>query len=63
MAKVAQRQQKRHIASRQYSGRVFVFRSAPLQRGHGLGGQFKTPFRVAPLALRRAAPIVKRTAV
>ena len=44
-------------------GRVTVIRGAPLQRGHGLGGLFKTLFRVAVPILRRAAPIVKRVAV
>ena len=63
MAKVTQRRQKRQSATRQYGGRVLVFRGAPLQRGHGLGGLFKTLFRVAVPVLRRAAPIVKRTAV
>ena len=63
MAKVTQRQQRRQSATRQYGGRVLVFRGAPLQRGHGLGGLFKTLFRVAVPVLRRAAPIVKRTAV
>ena len=61
MAKVTQRQQKRQSATRQYGGRVLVFRGAPLQRGHGLGGLFKTLFRVAVPVLRRAAPIVKGT--
>ena len=63
MAKVAHRQQRRQSATRQYGGRVLVFRGAPLQRGHGLGGLFKTLFRVAVPVLRRAAPIVKRTVV
>ena len=40
-----------------------MFRGAPLQRGHGLGGLFKTLFRVAMPAIRRAAPIVKRVAM
>ena len=56
-------QQQRQTGSRQYGGRVLVFRGAPLQRGHGLGGLFKTLFRVAIPAIRRAAPIVKRAAV
>jgi hypothetical protein len=63
MAKATQRQQRRQSATRQYGGRVLVFRGAPLQRGHGLGGLFKTLLRVAVPVLRRAAPIVKRTAV
>ena len=63
MAKARQRQQRRQSATRQYGGRVLVFRGAPLQRGHGLGGLLKTLFRVAAPVLRRAAPIVKRTAV
>ena len=63
MAKATQRQQRRQSATRQYGGRVLVFRGAPLQRGHGLGGLLKTLFRVAAPVLRRAAPIVKRTAV
>ena len=63
MAKVAHRQQRRQSATRQYGGRVLVFRGAQLQRGHGLGGLFKTLFRVAVPVLRRAAPIVKRTVV
>ena len=63
MAKVAHRQQRRQSATRQYGGRVLVCRGAPLQRGHGLGGLFKTLFRVAVPVLRRAAPIVKRTVV
>ena len=46
----------------QYGGRVLVFRGRPLQRGHGLGGLFKTLFRVAVPAIRRAAPIAKRVA-
>ena len=46
----------------QYGGRVLVFRSRPLQRGHGLGGLFKTLFRVAVPVIRRAAPIAKRVA-
>ena len=44
-------------------GRVTVFRGAPLQRGHRLGGLFKTLFSVTVPILRRAAPIVKRVAV
>ena len=56
-------QQQRQTGTRQYGGRVLVFRGAPLQRGHGLGGLFKTLFRVAIPAIRRAAPIVKRAAV
>ena len=63
MAKLTQRQQRRQSTTRQYGGRVLVFRGAPLQRGHGLGGLFKTLFRVAVPVLRRAAPIVKRTAL
>ena len=63
MAKVAHRQQRRQSATRQYGGRVLVCRGAPLQRGRGLGGLFKTLFRVAVPVLRRAAPIVKRTVV
>ena len=59
----SQRQQKRQSATRKYGGHVLVFHGAPLQRGHGLGGMFKALFRVAVPALRRAAPIVKRTAV
>ena len=49
-------------ARQQYGGRVLVFRGAPLQRGHGLGGLFKTLFRVAVPAIRRAASIAKREA-
>ena len=56
-------QQQRQTDTRQHGGRVLVFRGAPLQRGHGLGGLFKTLFRVAIPAIRRAAPIVKRAAV
>ena len=56
-------QQQRQTGSRQHGGRVLVFRGAPLQRGHGLGGLFKTLFRVAIPAIRRAAPIVKHAAV
>lgn len=48
---------------RQYGGRVRIFRGRALQRGHGLGGLFKTLFRVALPVIRRAAPIVKRVAV
>ena len=40
-----------------------IFRGQALQRGHGLGGLFKTLFRVAMPIVRRAAPIVKRVAV
>ena len=46
----------------QYGGSVLVFRGRPLQRGHGLGGLFKTLFRVAVPVVRRAAPIAKRVA-
>ena len=55
--------QQRQTGTRQHGGRVLVFRGASLQRGHGLGGLFKTLFRVAIPAIRRAAPIVKRAAV
>ena len=64
MAKCAKRQRKRTARrSKQYGGRVLVFRGAPLQRGHGLGGLFKTLFRVAVPVIRRAAPIAKKVAV
>ena len=64
MAKRSQRQRKKPTRRvQQYGGRVLVFRGAPLQRGHGLGGLFKTLFRVAMPAIRRAAPIVKRVAM
>ena len=57
---MAKRSQRRKPL--QYRGRVLVFRGAPLQRGHGLGGLFKTLFRVAVPAIRRAAPIAKKVA-
>ena len=58
------RQRKpQHQAARQYGGRVRIFRGQALQRGHGLGGLFKTLFRVAMPIVRRAVPIVKRVAV
>ena len=38
IAKVTQRQKRRQRTTRQYGGRVLVFRIVPLQRGHGLGG-------------------------
>ena len=64
MAKRSQRQRKKPTRRvQQYGGRVLVFRGAPLQRGHGLGGLFKTLFRVAVPVIRRAAPIAKRVAV
>jgi hypothetical protein len=63
MAKPKRTQSKRARRVQQYGGRVTVFRGAPLQRGHGLGGLFKTLFRVAVPLIRRAAPIVKRVAV
>ena len=63
MAKVTQRQQNRQSATRQYDGRVLIFRGAPLQRCHELGGLFKALFHVAVPALRGAAQIVKRTVV
>ena len=40
-----------------------MFRGAPLQRGHGLGGLFKTLFRVAVPVIRRAAPIAKKVSL
>ena len=64
MAKSKAPQRRRIQRVQQYGrGRVTVFRGSPLQRGHGLGGLFKTLFRVAVPVLRRAAPIVKRVAV
>ena len=56
--------QRKTLTRRAYQngGRVLVFRGRPLQRGHGLGGLFKTLFRVAVPAIRRAAPIAKRVA-
>ena len=64
MAKRSQRQRKKPTRRvQQYGGRVLVFRGAPLQRGHGLGGLFKTLFRVAVPVIRRAAPIAKRVAM
>ena len=63
MAKTSQRRQNRQVKTPQYGGRVLVYRGASLQRGHGLGGLFKSLFRVAVPVLRRAAPIVKRAAV
>lgn len=67
-SKTSQQSQRRRVKQtqrvQQYGrGRVTVFRGAPLQRGHGLGGLFKTLFRVAVPILRRAAPIVKRVVV
>ena len=67
-SKTSQQSQRRRVKQtqrvQQYGrGRVTVFRGAPLQRGHGLGGLFKKLFRVAVPVLRRAAPIVKRVAV
>ena len=62
MAKRTQRKKSMRGARQQYGGRVLVFRGAPLQRGHELGGLFKTLFRVAVPAIRRAAPIAKRVA-
>ena len=47
----------------QYGGRITVFRGQPLQRGHGLGGIFRSLFRVAMPVIRRAAPIVKKVVV
>ena len=47
----------------QYGGRITVYRGQPLQRGHGLGGIFRSLFRVAMPVIRRAAPIVKKVAV
>ena len=63
MAKNVRRRQRRNTRSKQYGGRVLVFRRAPLQRGHGLGGLFKTLFRVAVPVIRRAAPIAKKVAL
>ena len=65
MAKNVKRQHRRSTLnhSKQYGGRVLVFRGAPLQRGHGLGGLFKTLFRVAVPVIRRAAPIAKKVAL
>ena len=40
-----------------------MFRGPPLQRGHGLGGLFKTLFRVAVPVIRCAAPIAKKVAL
>lgn len=64
-SKAPQRRRTKQLQRvQQYGGgRVTVFRGAPLQRGHGLGGLFKTLFRVAVPVLRRVAPIVKRVAV
>ena len=47
----------------QYGGRITVYRGQPLQRGHGLGGIFRSLFRVAMPVIRRAAPIVKKGTV
>ena len=63
MVKTSQRRQNRQVKTPQYGGRVLVYRGASLQRGHGLGGLFKSLFRVSVPVLRRAAPIVKRAAV
>ena len=57
------RRKPQRRAARQYGGRVRIFRGQALQRGHGLGGLFKTLFRVAMPIVRRAVPIVKRVAV
>ena len=62
MAKPTQRKRSTKRA-RQYGGRVLVFRGSPLQKGHGLGGLFKSLLRVAVPVIRRAAPIVKKVAV
>ena len=63
MVKTSQRQQNKRVKTPQYGGSVLVYRGASLQRGHGLGGLFKSLFRVAVPILRRATPIVKRAAV
>ena len=63
MAKTSQRRQNRQVKTPQYGGRILVYRGASLQRGHGLGGLFKSLFCVAVPVLRRAAPIVKCAAV
>ena len=55
------------VKTPQYGGRVLVYCGASLQRGHGLGGLFKSLFfvgvGVGVSILRRAAPIVKRAAL
>ena len=63
MAKSVSRPQRRNTHSKQYGGRVLVFRGSPLQRGHGLGGLFKTLFRVAVPLIRHTAPIAKKVAL
>ena len=63
MATATQRRRVNRMRQQYGGGRVTVFRGSPLQRGHGLGGLFKTLFRVTVPVLRRAAPIVKRAAV
>ena len=63
MIKTSQQRQHRQMKTPQYGGRILVYQGASLQRGHGLGGLFKSIFCVAVPVLRRAAPIVKHAAV